>query len=112
MRSVLALLALSAPAAAPAASDAVAQGRAAPRAIPCYCTDAAGERVDLGREICLVVDGRAFMARCEMALNNPIWRDTGAGCVSSSLQGGAQAGGPVLEPGAVDAEIALSEAQS
>lgn len=53
------------------------------KTVDCYCTDATGGRVELGEEICLFVDGRAFMARCEMSLNNPIWRDTGRGCVSS-----------------------------
>ena len=104
MRAVLILLALG----APAAADVSAGGRT----IPCYCTDSRGERVDLGREVCLVVDGRAFMARCEMALNNPAWRDTGAGCVSSGLERGAQPRGPALEPGAVDAEVGAPEAQS
>ncbi len=52
--------------------------------IDCYCTDTSGARVELGQEICLVVDGRAFIAKCDMSLNVPIWRDTGAGCVSSA----------------------------
>mgnify|MGYP001826071269 CR=1 FL=1 len=55
------------------------------RVIECYCTDTRGDRVDLGQETCLVVNGRSFMALCEMSLNVPIWRDTGMGCVSSSL---------------------------
>ncbi|NNL17239.1 MAG: hypothetical protein HKP37_00715 [Boseongicola sp.] len=55
------------------------------KVIECYCTDTQGGRVDLGQEICLVVNGRSFMALCDMSLNVPIWRDTGAGCVSSSL---------------------------
>ena len=83
MRAALALLALLAPVAvaAPASADVVAQGRV----IPCYCTDTYGERAELGETRCLVVDGRAFTGLCEMALNVPIWRDTGAGCVSSRL---------------------------
>ena len=106
---MLALLALSAHAVPLAASaDAAAGGRE----IPCTCRDSRGELRELGQEVCLVVDGRAFMARCEMALNVTTWRDTGAGCVSSSLQGGAQPSGPVFQPGAVDAEIVPSEAQS
>ena len=108
MRSVLAFLALSATAAGPVAADVAAQGRT----IPCYCRDGRGGQVEIGQEICLTVDGRAFMARCEMVLNNPNWRDTGAGCVSSRLEGGAQAGGPAFQPGAVDAEIVPTEAQS
>lgn len=56
------------------------------RVIECYCTDTQGARVELGEKICLVVDGRAFMALCDMSLNVPIWRDTGVGCLSSSLE--------------------------
>ncbi len=61
----------------------------------CYCTDTNGARVELGEVICLRVDGRDFQARCEMSLNNPMWRDTGQGCMSSrnSLP---QSVGPVL----------------
>ena len=53
------------------------------KVIDCYCTDTAGSRVELGETICLFVDGRAFMAQCDMSLNVPIWRDTGDGCLSS-----------------------------
>ncbi len=53
------------------------------RTIECYCTDSNGGRVELGQEICLHVGGRAFMALCDMSLNNPAWRDTGRGCLSS-----------------------------
>ena len=96
MRFVLVLLALGAPAAASA--DVVVQGRT----IPCYCTDTYGERAELGERRCLVVDGRAFMGLCEMALNVPIWRDTGAGCVSSGLERGVrpQASPPNAPPSA------------
>ena len=55
------------------------------RIVECYCTDTQGARVELGEQICLFVNGRAFMALCDMSLNVPIWRDTGTGCISSSL---------------------------
>ena len=68
------------------------------KVIECYCTDTQGARVDLGEQICLVVNGRSFMALCEMSLNVPIWRDTGAGCLSSSLdQSIFQFGKPALQ---------------
>lgn len=79
MRPALLILALLAP---PAAADVTLPDG---RVIECYCTDATGGRVEMGETICLFVDGRAFMARCEMSLNNPIWRDTGEPCVSSGL---------------------------
>ena len=99
MRFVLVLLALGTPAAASA--DVVVGGRT----IPCYCTDTYGERAELGERRCLVVDGRAFMGLCEMALNVPIWRDTGAGCVSSQREEevrprGPRAGAPSSAPAA------------
>lgn len=53
--------------------------------ISCYCTDKSGGRVELGQVICLQVGGRMFTARCEMSLNNPMWREQSDGCLSSGL---------------------------
>lgn len=64
--------------------------------IDCYCTDREGARVELGEEICLFVDGRAFMARCEMSLNNPMWRPTGSSCLSSQARGPGET--PMMSP--------------
>ncbi len=72
------------------------------KVIDCYCTDSTGGRVDLNQEICLFVDGRAFIARCEMSLNVPIWRDTGRSCISSAVPELLQ---PAGDTGGVDAEI-------
>ncbi|WP_338023231.1 hypothetical protein [Aliiroseovarius subalbicans] len=69
------------------------------RVIDCYCTDTQGDRVELGEVICLFVNDRAFLARCEMSLTNPMWRDTGEGCVSSSLVDRLKALQPVIQPG-------------
>ena len=63
--------------------------------IDCYCTDSQGLRVDLGQTICMFVDGRAFMAQCQMSLNVPMWREVGDGCLSSSL---SQSQPHVLKP--------------
>ena len=52
----------------------------------CYCTDTVGARVELGETICLQVDGRMFMAQCQMSLNVPMWREVQQGCMSSRLQ--------------------------
>lgn len=78
MRALATLLLL----AAPAAADVVGPGG---RVIECYCTDAGGARVEIGQRICLSVDGRAFLALCDMSLNVPIWRDTGEGCLGAEL---------------------------
>lgn len=75
------------------------------KVIDCYCTDTSGSRVELGETICLRVDGRMFMARCEMALNNPIWRDTGQGCVSSHLMERLKRADPGPGPGGVYPKI-------
>jgi hypothetical protein len=79
------------------------------KVIDCYCTDSTGGRVELDEEICLVVDGRAFIARCEMSLNNPMWRDTGRACVSSSLAGPLQSVKPAGNAGGIDTHIAGAE---
>lgn len=52
----------------------------------CYCTDTGGSRVELGETICLQVDGRMFMAQCQMSLNVPMWREVQQGCLSSRLE--------------------------
>jgi hypothetical protein len=52
----------------------------------CYCTDKVGARVELGTMVCMKVGGRDFIARCEMSLNNPMWREISQGCMSSSNQ--------------------------
>jgi hypothetical protein len=53
------------------------------RTIDCYCTDTGGARIELGETICLQVDGRMFMAQCQMSLNVPMWRETQEGCMTS-----------------------------
>ena len=55
------------------------------RTIDCYCTNTSGARVELGETICLHVNGRMFMAQCQMSLNVPIWRETQEGCTTSRL---------------------------
>lgn len=56
------------------------------KTVECYCTDRKHNRIELGETICLQVDGRMFMAQCQMSLNVPMWRETQEGCLSSSLQ--------------------------
>lgn len=71
------------------------------KTVDCYCTDSSGARVELGETICMQVDGRMFMAQCQMSLNVPMWREVQQGCLSSSLERGEQ---PLQSPG-VDAHI-------
>lgn len=53
------------------------------KTVDCYCTDKTGARIELGETICMQVDGRMFMAQCQMSLNNPMWREVSKGCLSS-----------------------------
>ena len=78
------------------------------KTIDCYCTDKSGSRVELGEMICMQVDGRMFMAQCQMSLNVPMWREVQQGCLSSSLSGGLDApelSNPVLDAGHVHSKI-------
>lgn len=58
------------------------------KTVDCYCTDRTGSRIELGETICMQVDGRMFMAQCQMSLNVPMWREISPGCLSSSLERG------------------------
>ncbi|WP_417727414.1 hypothetical protein [Roseovarius sp.] len=95
MRAILTLLAICA---TPAFADATIGGKT----IECYCTDRNGARIEMGEMICLQVDGRMFMAQCQMSLNVPMWRKISDGCLSSSLPQSLQ---PALDAGGVDAQI-------
>ncbi|WP_246253337.1 hypothetical protein [Sulfitobacter maritimus] len=81
-RLLLAPILLALMASAPARADVKAPGG---KTIDCYCTDRQGARVELGEIICLQVDGRMFMAQCQMSLNVPMWREVQKGCLSSRL---------------------------
>ncbi|WGH79012.1 hypothetical protein [Jannaschia ovalis] len=66
--------------AAAAALCLVTTAQATTSAIPCQCRDTNGNLHEVGTQMCLQVDGRAFMALCDMSLNVTIWRDTGDAC--------------------------------
>lgn len=65
------------------------------KTVDCYCTDKSGARVELGQMTCLQVDGRMFMAQCQMSLNVPMWREVAQGCLSSKLRQPALYSAPV-----------------
>ena len=46
-----------------------------------YCSNR-GHRVEMGDLSCLRVDGRVFLARCDMSLNNPVGRTVQDSCPS------------------------------
>lgn len=96
MRAVFLLILLAG--ASPALADVTGPGG---KVQDCYCTDKSGARVDLGETICLQVDGRMFMAQCQMSLNVPMWREVSEGCLSSRLQ----SIDPALDTGPVHTQI-------
>ena len=69
--------------------------------IDCFCTDKSSSRIELGETICLQMDGRMFMAQCQMSLNVPMWREMQQGCFTSSLKRPLQ----LLQSRSVDAEV-------
>ena len=85
-----------------ASGPAFSQAKPGGKVIECYCTDRSGSRVELGETICLQVDGRMFMAQCQMSLNVPMWREISQGCLSSSL---SQSPDPTVDTGSIDAKI-------
>ncbi len=50
-----------------------------------YCTDSQGARRELGELLCIRTGCRSILARCEMSLNNPIWRELQEGCPAAAL---------------------------
>ena len=86
------------------ATQAAADVQKGGKTVDCYCTDKTGARVELGEKICLQVDGKMFMAQCQMSLNNPMWRKLSDGCLSSELAD------PALQPRPVDAHVGAPEA--
>lgn len=86
-------------------SAAHAEVKGGGRIIECFCTDSTGGRVELGESICLFVDGRLFTARCEMSLNNPMWREVNEGCLSSGLIKRLQQLQPLAYSRPVDTQI-------
>ncbi len=89
MRRIIFLSALMA---LPAAADVTSPSG---KTVDCYCTDRNRNRIELGETICLQVDGRMFMAQCQMSLNVPMWREVQEGCLSSELRGADPAFNPV-----------------
>ena len=72
------------------------------KTVDCYCTDRNRNRIELGETICLQVDGKMFMAQCQMSLNVPMWRKVSDGCLSSALPQSHQ---PAVDTSGVDAQI-------
>jgi hypothetical protein len=63
----------------------------------------------MGQTICLHVDGRMFMAQCQMSLNVPMWREVQKGCLSSRLQSVDPTLDPPVNSGFVNAGISAAK---
>lgn len=50
-----------------------------------FCTDADGRRLEIGQVICITASCNTWMAKCDMSLNNPMWRKVQDGCPAVSL---------------------------
>lgn len=86
MRSLVALLVLAMSASAQEGGrDTAPDVPPKPKPIEVYCTDGQGDRHELGDVICITASCATWMARCEMSLNNVIWRKTQDGCPGVSL---------------------------
>lgn len=48
----------------------------------CYCRDSSGGEVKVGETACLVINGKSYLALCDMAKsqNNTTWRRQQEGC--------------------------------
>ncbi len=45
-----------------------------------YCTDTKGQRVEMGETACLIIGLRRVLARCDISVNSPAWREESEGC--------------------------------
>lgn len=66
----------------PAAAALAADG---PPDARCTCRNRDGARHELGAVVCLNVDGRKYLARCEMVLNVTSWQKVQDGCPVASI---------------------------
>jgi hypothetical protein len=73
------------------------------KTVDCYCTDKGGSRIELGQMTCIQVDGRMYMAQCQMSQNVPMWREVAPGCMSSSL--GSELSKPLADAAPVHTSI-------
>ena len=88
MRSLVVILVL-------AAVPAAGQERSFPTP---YCTDGNGRRVELGGLTCIATSCvPAYLARCEMSLNSPMWRKVQDGCPAATAVPKAPAAGTGME---------------
>lgn len=65
-------------------------------AAECTCVNKDGTRYNMGDVACIRVDGRAYMAECELNLNVTSWRKIGDGCPVASADNPPMSRRPTL----------------
>lgn len=50
-----------------------------------YCRDANGQRREMGEIICINASCQTWLAKCDMSLNNAVWRKIQEGCPTAGL---------------------------
>jgi hypothetical protein len=59
---------------------------AAPAFADCTCSIKDGTKLSLGQVTCIRINDTAYLARCEMVLNNTSWQKIQDGCPMTQLQ--------------------------
>ena len=58
---------------------------AEPSSFHCACRAGDGSRHELGQTVCIRVDGKSYLARCETSLNVTSWHKIQDGCPVAGL---------------------------
>ncbi len=74
-----------------------------------FCTDADGRRREIGEVICITASCLTWLARCDMSLNNPMWRKIQDGCPGVSLLDLFEGLEPAPHPGPVHPQVGPAE---
>jgi hypothetical protein len=63
---------------------------AAPAFADCTCSIKDGTKLSLGQVTCIRINDTAYLARCEMVLNNTSWQKIQDGCPMTELRAAHQ----------------------
>ena len=76
-----------------------------------FCTGPDGQRFEQGEVTCLVNNScsQAWLAKCDMSLNNPMWRKVQDGCPAASLLERFQRLNPTHDAMAINALISVAK---
>lgn len=76
-----------------------------------FCTGSDGRRHEMGDVVCLINNSctQTWLAKCDMSLNNPMWRKVQDGCPAASLLQRFQHLQPGLYSVPVDALVIKTE---